>query len=141
MAKEKEKQKEEEQQEESKEAEAKPKGKKKLFIIIGAVVLVLCIGLPIAFLGGGKKAAKSKDGGEEQVDAQKSYATFDMDTIIVNLSEIGTFLKVTITIEYDPVLLPGSMGPVAAAMVVEQAAEKVEKKPAEHRPFLPRKSL
>jgi len=104
MAKEQKEETRKDEGEQTEEPQAKPKGKKKLFIIVGGVVaLLLCIGLPLAFMGGGKKAAAGE--GEELMEAEKHYATFDMDTIIVNLSEVGTFLKVTLTIEYDPELL------------------------------------
>lgn len=100
---------EEEEKKESAEGEAaaKPKSKKKLIIIIAVVVLLVAIGVPLALLGGKKEApAGGAEGAEEAShEEEKHYATFDMDTIIVNLSENASFLKVTLIVEYDPEIL------------------------------------
>jgi flagellar FliL protein len=83
-------------------AEAKPKSKKKLFIIIGAVVLLALGGVGFMFLSGGKKPAETE---RAQDDSEKHYETAEIPTIIVNLSESSSFLKVTMLIEYDTEVL------------------------------------
>lgn len=99
MAEEKEEKKEEAAAE---GGEAKPKSKKMLFIIIG-VVLLLVVGGVLFFVLGGKKAPAEGEGeaAEEHASEEKHLASFEMDHIIVNLSENASFLKVKLLIEYD----------------------------------------
>lgn len=97
----------EEKEENTDEGEAKPKSKKKLIIIVLVVVLLLGAGVPILFLGGSKKEA-AEDGEEHEVE--KHYATYEMNTFIVNLSENSSFLKVKMVLEYDPSLVHGAGG-------------------------------
>lgn len=97
MAKEEREEKEQPQQE-----APKPKGKKKLIIIIAAVVVLAVVG-GLVMMGGGKKAPKGE--AEAHEETTKHFMTFDLEPMIANLSEIGTFIKVTLTVEYDPELL------------------------------------
>jgi flagellar FliL protein len=82
-------------------AEAAPKkSKKKLLIIVGAVVaLVVAAGVPL-FVLGGQKPADGKEVKEEE-HHPKELATLPLDTIIVNLSESGAFIKIRMSFEYD----------------------------------------
>lgn len=83
--------------------EAKPKSKKMLFIIIGAVVVLIVVGV-VLFMVLGKKSAPT-DGeaadAQEQTDERRHLASFELEPIIVNLSENASFLKVKILVEYD----------------------------------------
>jgi len=80
------------------------KSKKMLFIVIGLIVVLLAgIGVgSFMFLGGG-----DAEGGHEadSEDEHTHYATFELDPIIVNLSESTSFLKLTMVVEYDPEIL------------------------------------
>ena len=106
MAEEKDTKKEKKEGEEA--AEVKPKSKKKLIIIIAAVVL-LAGGGAAAMLMGGAEPPKE---GEEQATEEpiKHYLSFTMDPIIVNLSENASFLKIKLTIEYDPEIIAHASG-------------------------------
>ena len=100
MAKEEPKDKEEA----SAETAAKPKSKKKLIIIVAAVLVLVGGGAAAALMSGSKKAPESE---EEQAHQEENrhLAAVQLDTIIVNLSENASFLKVKMTIEYDPEIL------------------------------------
>ena len=103
----------EEKKDEKKEGEgdaaAKPKSKKKLFIIIGAIVGVLVIGgVAAVFLMGGKEPQEGEV--VEEKEKEKHYATVELDTFIVNLSENASFLKVRLLLEYDPEILAKADG-------------------------------
>lgn len=105
-SKEPEKKKGEAEEAESQEAQ-KPAGKKKLFIIIGAVVGLLVLGgVGMMFMGGSKEA-----GHEEVIDeeAEKHFQILELDTMIVNLSESSSFLKVKLSLEYDPAIIERAM--------------------------------
>jgi len=97
------KEKEEEKKEEGAAEAPKPKSKKKLFIIIGVVLLLVGAGVPFALMGG-KEAPKE---GEEHAakEEERHLVPIKMDTIVVNLSENASFLKVKMTLEYDPEIL------------------------------------
>lgn len=82
--------------------EAKPKSKKKLFIIVGVLVVLLGAGIAFPLLSGGSK----EEGAEIEVEEEhKHYSVVELDTIIVNLSENSSFLKIKMAIEYDPSVL------------------------------------
>ena len=101
MAKEDRKNKDEEQQQQE---APPPKSKKKLIIIIAAVVVLLLVVAGVVLMSGGKKTPAHGDA-EGPQEATKHFVTFDLEPMVVNLSEIGTFIKVALTIEYDPELL------------------------------------
>lgn len=82
------------------EAEAKPKGKKKLIIIIAVVLVLVGGGAAFALMGGGEKSADGEHA-EETEDTERHLATIPLETVIVNLSENASFLKVRMTLEYD----------------------------------------
>ena len=88
----------------------KKKGKGKLFIIIGAVVLLVVIGVvAFLFLSKGEKkegeGAEGEEGAAEHAEEEKThYATAQLESFIVNLGETNTFLKVTLLLEFDPAL-------------------------------------
>ena len=105
-AKEPEKKKDEAEESEGQE-QAKPAGKKKLFIIIGAVVGLLVLGgVGMMFMGGAKEEAAEEEMAE---DAEKHYQVLELDTMIVNLSESSSFLKVKLSLEYDPAVIERAM--------------------------------
>ena len=105
MAKEEAKEKKEEAHEEA----PKPKSKKKLFIIIGVVVL-LAGGAGAFAMMGGKKAAPAEGEEAEVHEEQKHLIPIKLDTFIVNLSENASFLKIRMTLEYDPEILARATG-------------------------------
>ena len=84
---------------EGEEAAPKPKSKKKLIIIIAVVVALLLGGGGFFFLhgSGGSKDKKEEKSGEEE----RHLGTAEIPTIVVNLSESASFLKVSMLIEYD----------------------------------------
>lgn len=83
-----------------------PKSKKKV-IIIAVVALLAVGGGAFAFLGGGKPPPENA----EEVEEKKEYKLAEVETVVVNLSESNSFLKVTMLLEYDPsVLAPGGEG-------------------------------
>ena len=92
--------KEEKKEGEAAEAGAPKKSKKKLIIIVAAV-LVLAIGGG-AFMFLGKKEVKPEDGEHAEAEPEQHYETVALDSIIVNLSENASFLKVKMILEYDP---------------------------------------
>lgn len=92
------------------EGEAKPKSKMMLFIIIGVVVLLASVGGSIMFLGGSGEDEQAEGEGHEEEELEVHYQIAELDTIIVNLSENSSFLKVKMLIEYDPNLAMGAMG-------------------------------
>lgn len=103
------KKKEKDEAAEGAEAAAKPKSKKKLIIIVAAVLVLGGGGAAFALMGGSKAPAE----GEEHAQAEeehKHYATAQLDTIIVNLSENSSFLKVKMTLEYDPEIVAKAEG-------------------------------
>ncbi len=90
-------------------AEVKPKNKKKLIIIVVAVVLLVGGGAAAMLLGGG--APPPKEGEEQATEETKRHlVAFTLDPIIVNLSENASFLKIKLTIEYDPEILAAALG-------------------------------
>ena len=95
--------KEEREEKEEQQEAPKPKSKKKLIIIVAVVVLLAVVGAVVMM--GGKKAPAKSEAEVEQEEVAKHFLTFDLEPIIANLSEIGTFIKITLTIEYDPELL------------------------------------
>ncbi len=91
------------EEESGKEEAAAPKSKKKLFIIIGGVVGLLILGIVLSLVLGGKKPEEGA--AAKPVETVKHYATVPIPTIIVNLSESASFLKVGLLIEYDPEII------------------------------------
>lgn len=81
--------------------EAAPKkSKKMLFIILGVVVLLIGAGVPtFMLLSGG--ATEDEAANKEPVHLEPVLESWQLDPIIVNLSESTSFLKTTIVIEYD----------------------------------------
>jgi flagellar FliL protein len=100
-----------EKKEEAKEGEEVPKkkSKKKLIMIIVPVVLLLLGGVAFVLLG---SKEEPKEGEEEEVvvEAPKKLKTLKLDPFIVNLSENISFLKCTLLIEFDPVLMDKALG-------------------------------
>lgn len=96
--------------------EAAPKSKKKLFIIIGVVILLLGSVGGYFLMSSGKKATdsesdeatdESSEGGDSEGEAGHgkgkgglSGSIIPLDTFIVNLQVKGSFLKVTIQLEF-----------------------------------------
>lgn len=82
--------------------EAKPKKKSKLLLII--IILVVLIGggvggaFALGLIGGGDKQA-------EKEEPEHTFATFPLDTFIVNTADGGYFLKITIHVKYDEFIL------------------------------------
>ena len=101
--------KKEEKKEEAAAEAPKKKGGKKLIIIIVAVVVLLGAGVGFFLMSGSKKAE-----GEAEEHAQeeevKHYETVELEPIIVNLSENASFLKIKMSLEYDPALISGAEG-------------------------------
>jgi flagellar protein FliL len=87
-------------------------GKKKLMLIIGGTVLALAIAGGIFFFVAGKKTAadghKTKD-----AESESKSILISLDPFVLNLSEQGRFLKVTMQIELgDPALQPMVTGKI-----------------------------
>ncbi len=79
------------------EAPAKPKSKKKLIIIV-VLLLLLGGGGAYFFLGGSAEEEQpAEDGDKPQV-----LKTIKLESLIVNLSEAKSFLKVSLLLEYNP---------------------------------------
>lgn len=95
--------KEEEKKEGEEAAAPKPKSKKKLIIIVAAVLLLAGGGGAFAFMGGGAKPEEEAE--HTQEEDKKHLQSVTLDTVIVNLSENASFLKVKMTMEYDPEIL------------------------------------
>lgn len=90
------------------EAEDSAGGKSKKKLIIIAVVALLAIGGgAFAFLGGSKPPEGDL---AEEFEERKEYKVAELDTLIVNLSESTSFLKVKMLIEYDPAVFGGATG-------------------------------
>lgn len=102
---------EEEKKEEGTEEEGEQKkGKGKLLLIIGVVIILLAsAGVSSMLLLGGEEP-EGGEHGEEEHEEQVHYETFELDTIIVNLSKSNSFLKVKMLIEFDPTHLHGDDG-------------------------------
>lgn len=113
--------KEKDKEKEGGEGEAKKGGKKKLIIIIVGVLLLVGIGVG-AFLVLGKsgkteegeegaeteEAAGEEEGGEGGEHGELPGAIMPLETFIVNLQVKGSFLKVTINLEFAEPELPHS---------------------------------
>jgi len=103
---------EEEEEQTEEEEEEKSGGSKKLIIII--VVVVLLVGIGVAtFLVMGSGDEESDDGtadleltAEDEDLFDLPGATLPLDTFIVNLKVKGSFLKVTIQLEFEQPELP-----------------------------------
>lgn len=85
------------------EAPAKPKGKKKLIIILVVVLLLAGGGGFFLLKGGGEEESAEKK--EEETTEARVVKRIKLDTMIVNLSEAKSFLKVSMLLEYDPEVL------------------------------------
>jgi len=95
---------EDKKEEKAEGAEAPPKkSKKKLIIIVAAVLVIVGGGAAFALLGGSKKPAEGEEQAKEE--PKKELGEIPLDTIIVNLSENSSFLKVKMTLEYDPEII------------------------------------
>jgi len=92
---------EEAEKKEGGEEHAEPPKSKKKVLIIAVVALLAIGGGAFAVLGG----ATPPPGEVEEVEEKKEYKLAELDTIVVNLSESTSFLKVKMLIEYDPSLL------------------------------------
>lgn len=93
--------KEQDQLDEEKEKETKSKGShKNLYVVIGIIVLAL-IGGGVAYtlLAGGKKSSHeaAKDVKEEKKEAKSVLVA--LDSFVLNLSDQGRFLKITMQFE------------------------------------------
>ncbi len=90
-------------------AESKPKSKKKLFIILGLVLILVGAGVPTALLlmGGEEPPAEEH---AEPVEAEPKLTSFELEPIIVNLSESTSFLKVKLVIEFDENIITAAAG-------------------------------
>lgn len=91
------------------EGEAPKGGGKKKLIIIIVIVLVLLGGGGGAFMmmgGKDKEAAEEKE--EEHAEEEEHYDTAELETIIVNLSENASFLKLKMMLEYNPKVVFGN---------------------------------
>ena len=90
----------------------KPKSKKKLLIIVAVVVMLAGGAGAFAFMGGKEPSPEGEVTEEQHTDEEKHYSTFEIDTLIVNLSENASFIKVSMTVEYDPSIIDraGSTG-------------------------------
>ena len=86
---------------EASEEGAPKKGKKKLVIIIAAVLVLVLVGGG-AFMFLGKKAPTPEEAGKEAEEPEKHLETVALESIIVNLSENASFLKVKMILEFDP---------------------------------------
>jgi flagellar FliL protein len=94
---------------ENKEGEVAPKkSKKKLFIILGVVLLLVGAGVPAALMLTASEEPKEENA--EPVELEPVLETYQLDPIIVNLSESTSFLKVTLVIEYDLNILNAAGG-------------------------------
>lgn len=105
-------------EEEKKEGEEapKPKSKKKLIIIIVPVVLVILGVVGFLVLGGKKPEVKEgEEAGQAQHEAvAKKLQIIKLEPFVVNLSENTSFLKTSILIEFDPVIMEKATGATAA---------------------------
>jgi flagellar basal body-associated protein FliL len=104
-----------------KPAEGTPKKSKKkliIFAVIGLVTLVGGAGVASMFMGSKPPAEESA---EEELHEPKEeehvshIQSADLGQFIVNLSEMASFLKVRIMIEYDAALIDKQLGIVAGA--------------------------
>ncbi|MFN4895040.1 MAG: flagellar basal body-associated protein FliL [Pseudomonadota bacterium] len=97
-----------------KPTEEKPKKSKKkliIFAVIGLVSLVGGAGVASFFMGSKPPAEEhAEEELHEPKDEVKEIQTADLGQFIVNLSDMGTFLKVRIMIEYDSALLDKQLG-------------------------------
>jgi flagellar protein FliL len=96
----------------------KPKGgKKKLIIIIVAVLILVGGGAGAFMMMGGKDDAAEEEGGEgehgeeaaegeEGVEGELPGAMMPLETFIVNLRVKGSFLKITMSLEFGEPELP-----------------------------------
>jgi flagellar FliL protein len=90
------------------EGAAAPKSKKKLIIIIAVVVLLIGGGAGFFLMKG--KPAEGEHGEEAAHEEEKHFATAELPSFIVNLSETSNFLKLKLLIEYDPEVLAKAAG-------------------------------
>lgn len=99
------------EEEQEQQEVTKPKKSKKKLILIGVIAVATIIGLYfVLFAKSNKVAATDEDGieieeGEVEVEGEgeaeaKSYM-FPIETMIVNLSDRGSFLKVTVELSVE----------------------------------------
>lgn len=95
--------------------EEKPKKNKKKLIILAVVGLVSLVGgagVASMFMGGEPPPDEHAEELHEPQDDVKHIETADLGQFIVNLSDMGSFLKVRIMIEYDAGLLDKQLGTI-----------------------------
>jgi flagellar basal body-associated protein FliL len=93
--------------------EEKPKKSKKKLVIIavlGLVSLVGGAGVASMFMGEEPPPEEHAEELHEPHEEEKHIETADLGQFIVNLSDMGSFLKVRIMIEYDAGLLDKQLG-------------------------------
>jgi flagellar FliL protein len=95
----------EEEKKEGEDTAGAAKGGKKKIIIIGGVVGLVVIGAAAFFLMGGKKEEAAAAHVEAESEKVHQYQTTELPSIIVNLSDPASFLKVSMLVEYDPEIL------------------------------------
>lgn len=102
-----------------KAAEQKPKKSKKKLVIFAIIGLVsLMGGAGVASMVTPKQPLVNENAEEEfhePVELPKQIQTADLGQFIVNLSDMGSFLKVRMMIEYDYALVDKQLGIVAGA--------------------------
>lgn len=97
------------------------KSKKKLFIILGIVFLLLGAGVPAAFFFMGGEPEESLT--EEEPEDEIRLSSFELDPIIVNLSQNSSFLKATIVVEYDEAIVDSLREDMGEAPPAEPVAD------------------
>jgi flagellar basal body-associated protein FliL len=105
-------------EEAEKPAEEKPKKSKKkliIFAVIGLVSLVGGAGVAAVFMPAEPAEEHPAEELHEPAEPVKDIQTADLGQFIVNLSDMGSFLKVRIMIEYDSALIDRQLGIVAGA--------------------------
>lgn len=102
-----------------KPAEEKPKKSKKkliIFAVVGLVSLVGGAGVAAVFMPGEPPPEEhAEEEFHEPAEPVKDIQTADLGQFIVNLSDMSSFLKVRIMIEYDSALIDRQLGIVAGA--------------------------
>jgi flagellar basal body-associated protein FliL len=97
-----------------KPTEDKPKKNKKKLVIMAVIGLISLVGgagvTTVLFKGEPPPEKQNEEGLHEPEPEVKEIQTADLGQFIVNLSDMGTFLKVRIMIEYDLGLLDKQLG-------------------------------